>query len=427
MTFSRKIALLAVIAAPVNAFADDTSDKSKDIQKSVVPYGLIQAYSNVADSQYGSDPDFTMAVLRFGVKVSEGITRAQFETALWGNVPLSGPVNTTNVGLNAVQIRRADLGLALSSNTTVSLGRIRMGGADAWGVDATSAPEQFSAIDGASLAQKISLGEKNELTLSLGVGNSMGLPGGRDSHTFGRTLRSDRGVIAGARVKYDSFAATAFYGMEKNQVQQEETSAQTLIGSDGKPLQVGGSDAFVKLKKVMTARDSAHFEGSLGYNKDNWALGGWYQTVTQSELRIAKFVNGKFDTSTVPTLDDGKYGATYSPKTTSNTVGFGFNADSSLFDYKDVLQKGALVTLGGSVAVSSSRDSFSANDSEEAKKDTTQYALGLGYQASGFALELGHELVTSTGLNFNSSDAEQGADPTKKSSNRTYIVGIYSF
>jgi hypothetical protein len=427
MTFSRKIALLAVIAAPVNAFADDTSDKSKDIQKSVVPYGLIQAYSNVADSQYASDPDFTMAVLRFGLKVSEGITRAQFETNIFGNVGQTGPVNAAAVGLNGVQIRRADLGLALPSNTTVSLGRIRMGGADAWGVDATEAPLQFGAIDGASLSQKFSLGEKNELTLALAVGNSMGVPNGRDSHTYGRTLKSDRGVVVGGRVKYDALAATAYYGMEKNQVQQEESAEQKLLGADGEPLQVAGADAFVKLKKVMTALDAAHFEGSLGYNKDNWAVGGWYQVITLSDLKIAKFVNGKFDTSTTPTANDAKNGAEPSGKSTSTTVGFGFNTDSSLLDYKDVLQKGALLTLGGSVALSSSRDAVASNDSEEAKKDTTQFALGLGYQASGFALEFGHELVTSTGSNFNDKNAEQGGKKTKQNSNRTYIVGIYSF
>jgi len=146
-----------------------------------------------------------------------------------------------------------------------------------------------------------------------------------------------------------------------------------------------------------------------------------------SDLRIAKFVDGKFDTSTIPTKDDEKFGAKPSPKVTDSTVGFGFNTDSSLVGYTDVLQKGALLTLGGSYAISMSRDGDSSNDSEEAKEDQTQYAIGLGYQASGFALELGQEVLTSKGPNFNDKNFEQGGKRSKENASRTYIVGIYSF
>jgi len=429
----RNIALFAIIAAQVNAFAQEKTDK--DIQKTVVPYGLIQAYSNVADTQYASDPDFTTAVIRFGVKVTEGITRAQLETEYYGNVPETGNITPATVGLNGVGIRRADLGLALSSGTTVSLGRVRMGGADAWGVDATAAPEQFGWMDGASVVQRLSLGEKNELSFALGVGNSMGRPSGRDSHTFGRTLKSDRGVVVGARANYQGFVAAAYYGMEKNQVKQEAAAEQavlasdgTPVGADGKPIGENGTPfGYVKLKKVTTARDASHFEGSLGYNQANYAFGGWYQSISLSDLRIAKFVDGKFDTSTIPTKDDEKFGAKPSPKVTDSTVGFGFNTDSSLVGYTDVLQKGALLTLGGSYAISMSRDGDSSNDSEEAKEDQTQYAIGLGYQASGFALELGQEVLTSKGPNFNDKNFEQGGKRSKENASRTYIVGIYSF
>lgn len=423
----RSLALLAVASAQVNAFAQEKSEK--DIQKSVVPYGLIQAYSNVADSQYGSSPDFTMAILRFGMKVSEGITRAQFETNVWGNVPAAGEVNAAAVGLNGVSIRRADVGLALSSGTSLSLGRVRMGGADAWGVDATAAAEQFGSIDGASVIQKISLGDKNEMSLALGLGNSMGNPSGRDSHTYARSLKNDRGVIVGVRGNYQGIVATAYYGMEKNQVQQEVADEQGVVGADGQPFKdANGNPVYVKLKKVMTARDASHFEGSLGLNRDNWALGGWYQTVVRSDLKQAAFVDGKFKTAPIAE-SDAKFGAKTSPKLTTNIMGFGFNTDSSLLGYTDVLQKGALLTLGGSFAKIWERDADSANDTEEAKGDVTQIALGVGYQAGGFALELGQEMQSSTGENFKNKNAEQGLTiaPTKKAAARTYLVGIYSF
>ncbi|MEN9824674.1 MAG: hypothetical protein RI953_419 [Pseudomonadota bacterium] len=423
MISARKIALLAVIASQSNAFADEKSDK--DIQKSVVPYGLIQAYSNVADSQYSSAPDFTMAILRFGMKVSEGITRAQFETAVWGNVAETGDVPASAVGFNGVGIRRADVGLALSSGTTISLGRIRMGGADAWGVDATAAAEQFGSIDGASIVQKLSLGDKNELSFSLGIGNSMGNPSGKDTHTFGRSLKSDRGVIVGARANVlGGVVATAYYGMEKNQIAQESAAEQAVLDAEGKPV----AGQFVKLKKVITARDASHFEGSLGYNKDNYAVGGWYQSVVRSDLKLATFVDNKLTTSPI-TDADAKYGAKVGPKTTSSILGFGFNTDSSLLGYTDVLQKGALLTFGGSVAKLAERDGVSSNDSEEAKNDITQVALGVGYQSGGFALELGNEFQSSTAQSFNSKNKEQGsaAAPSKTSAYKTYLVGIYSF
>ncbi|MFZ9520075.1 MAG: hypothetical protein ACO3A4_06305 [Silvanigrellaceae bacterium] len=424
MISARKIALLAVVASQTNAFADEKSDK--DIQKSVVPYGLIQAYSNVADSQYSSAPDFTLAILRFGMKVSEGITRAQFETAVWGNVAETGDVTISAVGLNGVSIRRADVGLALSSGTTISLGRIRMGGADAWGVDATAAAEQFGSIDGASVVQKLSLGDKNDLSFSLGIGNSMGNPSGKDSHTFGRSLKSDRGVIVGARASVlNGVVATAYYGMEKNQIAQESSAEQAVLDAEGKPVADG---KFVKLKKVITARDASHFEGSLGYNKDNYAVGGWYQSVVRSDLKLATFVDNKLTTSTITAADE-KYGARISPKLTSSILGVGFNTDSSLLGYTDVLQKGALLTFGGSLAKTFERDGNSSNDTEEAKNDVTQVAVAVGYQSGGFALELGNEFQSSKAEGFNNKNKEQGsaATPNKSSAYRTYLVGIYSF
>jgi hypothetical protein len=439
MIQAKHIALFAVVAAQVSAFADDKADK--DMQKSLVPYGLIQATSYLADSEYGTAPDFILKNLRFGMKVSEGITRAQFETQIFGNLSDRGETTAAAYGLNGVGIRRADVGLALSSGTTISLGRTRLGGADAWGIDATSGPLQFGSIDGAAVEQKVSLGDKNELTLALGVGNSMGVPSGKDARSYVRPLKSERGVIVGARAKFEGIAVAAYYGMEKNQVQQTSTPEEAVVDRNGDKLDANGKpipkDAdgkltaepaqLVKLKKVMTASDVSHFEGSLGYNQDNWSVGGWYQSIVKSGLKTASFVDDKFKTADV-TPDDAKFGAKAEGKNTSTIMGIGFNTDSSLIGYTDVLQKGGLLTFGGSIEQEAERKA-EVVDSEEAKADKTTYAFSVGYQAGGFLLELGHALKTAQSEVFNSKNAEQGdaAKPTKKMANTTFLTGTYSF
>lgn len=421
MFSARKIALLAVVAAQANAFADgEKSDK--ELQKSVVPYGLIQAYSNLADSQAAGSPDFQLANVRFGLKVSEGITRAQLETQMFGNV---GPAISATNGINGLGIRRADVGLVLPSNTSVSLGRTRMGGADAWGMDATITVDQFSWIDGAAVSQKVSLGGKDELSLSLGLGNSMGFPGGKDSRVFDKTLKTDRGVILGSRLSFQGVVAAAFFGMEKNQVQQETAAAEAVVGEDNKPYtDTAGKPLFVKTERKVTARDVSHFEGSLGFNQENYAFGGWYQSVVRSNLNIVSSVsNGKFST-TPATADDAKFGVKEKsiPKSTATTLGFGFNGDSQLFGVGSLMQKGDLVTYGFSMSQTATRDA-SIDDATESKQDQTQVVVGAGYAAGGFQLELGHEYSMAGDKVFTDKD---GASNLKNAS-RTYLVGIYSF
>lgn len=413
MFSARKIALLAVVAVQANAFADGEKT-DKELQKSVIPYGLIQAYSNLADTQSAGNPEFQLANVRFGLKVSEGITRAQFETQILGNV---GPEISATNGINGVSIRRADVGLALPSNTTFSLGRTRLGGADAWGMDATITVDQFSWMDGASVVQKLSLGGKDELSLSLGLGNSMGFPGGRDSRVFGKTLKTDRGVIAGTRVSYQGVVAAAFFGMEKNQVQQEPGASEPVFDAEG----AKSTTTFVKTERKITARDVSHFEGSLGYNRDNWALGGWYQSIVRSKLNVVTSVSkGKFETTAA--VDEPKFAVKASNKATDVTLGFGFNGDSQLFGVGNLLQKGDLITYGFSTSQVSKRDDSIA-DSDESKQDQTQFVIGAGYAAGGFQVELGHELSTANDKVFTDKDGKS----VNKSSNRTYLVGIYSF
>ena len=421
MISARKIALFAVVAAQASALADGEKT-DKDLQKSVVPYGLIQGYSNVVDTQAPGTPDFQLANVRFGLKVSEGITRAQFETQIFGNLSAADAASAT---YNGVGIRRADVGLALPSNTTFSLGRTRLGGADAWGMDATTTVDQFSWIDGASVVQKVALGGKDDLTLALGVGNSMGFPGGKDSHTFGKTLKTDRGVIAGAKLNILGLAAAAYYGMEKNQIQQEDAAEQAVLNSEGKPIGANKDaqgntipDTFVKLKKVTTARDVSHFECSLGYNRDNWAVGGWYQSVVKSGVNVATISNGQV-TANAATDADAKFGAKPESKTTATVVGVGFNGDSQLFGVGNLLQKGDLITYGASTSVVSKR----GTPQDSSGNDISQYVVGVGYAAGGFQLELGHDLSVAENKVFTNKNGES----VNNSSNRTYLFGIYSF
>jgi hypothetical protein len=415
MFSARKIALYAAVVAPVQAFAEGEMAE-KELQKAVIPYGLIQAYSNLADSEAAGTPEFQLANVRFGLKVSEGITRARLETQILGN---ARPDIAARNGLNSVLIRRADLGVELPSKTSIMLGRTRMGGADAWGMDATITVDQFSAIDGASVTQSYELGEKDTLTVAAAVGNSMGFPGGRDSRVFGNTLKTDRGFIVGSRLSYQGVVAAAYFGMEKNQVQQEAAAAEKVVDADGKEVLVDGKNLFVKTEKKVTARDVSHFETSLGYNQDSYAFGGWFQQIVRSKLNVVTASkDGDFTTAAA----DGTNGATASDKRTNITVGVGFNGDSRPFGLANMLQKDDMLTYGFSVSQTSQRDNATP-DSDEAKNDQTQVVAGVGYAAGGFFLEFGHDYKTSKNKSFRS----KNADNEKTSSGRTYIVGLYSF
>ncbi|MEY2987869.1 MAG: hypothetical protein RJB13_1390 [Pseudomonadota bacterium] len=416
MFSARKIALYAAVVAPVHAFAEgEMADQA--LQKAVVPYGLIQAYSNLVDTEAPGTPEFQLANVRFGLKVSEGITRARLETQILGNV---GPSIAASNGLNSLLIRRADLGVELPSKTSIMLGRTRMGGADAWGMDATITVDQFSAIDGASITQSYELGERDSLTVAAAVGNSMGFPGGRDSRVFGNTLKTDRGVILGSRLSYQGLVATAYFGMEKNQVQQEPAAAEGAVDADGKPvLDKDGKTILIKTEKKTTARDVSHFEASLGYNQDSYAFGGWYQQIDRAKLNVVTSTkDGKFTTAAA----DGANGATASDKRTNTTVGLGFNGDSRIFDVANMLQKDDMLTYGFSVSQTSERDNSKA-DSDEKKNDVTQVVVGAGYAAGGFFLELGYDYKKSENKSFSSKNAQSD----KTSSGRAYIVGLYSF
>lgn len=415
MFSARKIALYAAVVAPFHAFAEG-EPAEQELQKAVVPYGLIQAYSNLVDTEAPGAPEFQLANVRFGLKVSEGITRARLETQILGNV---GPNISASNGVNSVLIRRADLGVELPSKTSIMLGRTRMGGADAWGMDATITVDQFSAIDGASVTQSYELGEKDSLLVALAVGNSMGFPGGRDSRVFGNTLKTDRGVVVGSRLSFQGLVAAAYFGMEKNQVQQEKADAEKVVDAEGNDVLVNGKTVLVKTEKKITARDVSHFEASLGYNQDSYAFGGWFQQIVRSKLNVVTATkDGKFTT----VVADGSNGAAAADKLINRTVGVGFNGDSRPFGMAHLLQKDDMLTYGFSVSHISQRDN-SKPDSDEAKDDQTQVVVGAGYAAGGFFLELGHDYKMATNKAF----ASKNARNDKKSSGRTYIVGLYSF
>ncbi len=416
MFSARKIALYAAVAAPLHAFAEGEMTEQA-IQKAVVPYGLIQAYSNLVDTEAPGAPEFQLANVRFGLKVSEGITRARLETQILGNV---GSAIAASNGLNSVLIRRADLGVELPSKTSIMLGRTRMGGADAWGMDATITVDQFSAIDGASVTQSYELGEKDSLTIAAAVGNSMGFPGGRDSRVFGNTLSTDRGVIVGSRLSYQGLVAAAYFGMEKNQVQQEFADAEKAVDADGKEVLVDGKTVLIKAEKKTTARDVSHFETSLGYNQDSYAFGGWFQQINRAKLNVVTSTkDGKFTTVAA----DGSNGAKASDETVNRTLGVGFNGDSRPFGMANMLQKDDMLTYGFSVSQTTVRDN-STPDADEKKNDVTQVVLGAGYTAGGFFLELGYDYKKTENKTFASKNA---SDDKKTSSGRAYIVGLYSF
>ena len=445
----RSVALLSVIGSGLSFAQDKVEEPKKEevkaeapkgdalkieeapVVKTVVPYGLVQSYLNLAESERQNTPDFKLLFARFGLKASEGIARAQIEAALNGNAKPKDPGTTGTP--NTVTVRRADLGLALPSGTTVSLGRVRIGGADAWGVDATTSPSQFGPTDGLLISQKIVVSEGNDVTISATYGNSTSIANGRTfapgKNTFmgENSPKQEKGMVVGIKASVEGVKAAVFYGMEKSQLRtSKEIKAVKAVTEvkDGNGVVTTPAVAEVKASETLEAGDVTHVEANLGYTADHIGAGVWFEQESVSKLKaVTKNEAGKL------TL-----GAESGAKSTDTLMGIGFNGDSMQFGMGDFLQKGDSLTYGASYTVTNNRVAGGVV-ADEKKADVSTIGIGGGYSVGGLALELNVALASTGGdkayANSKGKGGNDGEAADKelglKSHSSVYLVGAYAF
>ncbi len=430
----RSVALLSVIGSGLSFAQDKVEEPKKDeakkeevkveapkkeeapVVKTVVPYGLVQSYLNLADSERQNTPDFKVTVARFGLKASEGIARAQVEAGLTGNAEKNP---------NTILVRRADLGLALPSDTTVSLGRVRIGGSDSWGPDAATGPSGYGPTDGLMVSQKIVVSEGNDVTVSAAYGNSLNLGNGQaaGSGVFFNSASSqqEKGMIVGVKASVEGVKASVFYGMEKSQMRAGIEIKEIVEVKD--PVSGLVTTKGVAASKVDNVADVSHLEASLGYAQDHIGGGVWFEQTTISKVKsVTSKVGGKLTigADVANGTGDAKF---VNQKSTATLVGFGFAGDSMQFGMGDLLQKGDVLTYGASYTMTNVRKGGGVV-ADEKKADVSTVGIGAGYTVGGLALELNVAMASTADNTFANSKAEASKS---KSSTNVYLVGAYGF
>lgn len=424
---------------------DPAAAKKEDAAKTVIPYGLFQTYVNIHDSQRQNTPDFTAITARFGLKVTEGIVRGQIETQVLG--PHKFDLNRYSSSLdaapaesnNGIVLRRADVGLVFPTDTSVYFGRVRPGGADGWGVDASATPDQYGASDGVLLVQKIAISEGNSVDLKLAALNDLGVYRGADVSTRNQTNDEFRALLAGVNANVAGVKAALFYQWKKDQL---SAVAKPAVDDDAATADVNEAKAEVR----ETVNDRGHLEASLGYDTDGIGGGVWYQRHfrgKRKEVESNQGGNKKIRTAIAPeNVQDNEAVSAYN-------LGVGVNGDSSLFGVTDLLMTGDKLTFGASYvfkeidakeanrgkAVGSAidlggYDFTEANGTERNITTKSQYeiAVGGGYAVGGALFELGFVNRTADEKVFSKRGKRNGANPrVVKDSNEVYLTGIYSF
>lgn len=397
-------------AAPAAAPEAAPAAPSAPVNKAVVPYGLLVGYVNLSDTSRANAPDFFQHITRFGLKVSEGIAKGQFELNVNGNGAVASKAKESS-SYNTVTIRRADVGLDLPTKTSVRFGRYRLGNPEVWGMDATYSVDGFGGSDGVMVSQGIDISEGNSITLKAGVANALSVPGseiyayGEKSPTWNTNSKA---ILAAIDAKIAGFSAGVYIGTDGKHFVSAKTAA---VAEDPATPETEAKPEMPDLYRATT-----HLEAALGYNMDGLGGGIALQQISYGDAKTYTNEGGK--------LKDGK--TVKKGKDTEMLISLGVNGDSSLFGLTGIAQTGDKLIFGGSVALKSKRNSEDKGAAADAKKDAdiTQFVVGGGYNAGGFTLELDLAYESTKGKNYSNS---KGEEKKSKSKFESKLVGIYAF
>lgn len=393
---TKSLSCVAAVSA-VTAMAQD-----KPATTMVTPYGLVQSYVNLSDSGRSSTPDFNTKYVRIGLKVAHDMLRGQIETAFLGDAKMLDTNGATPVVYDSgmVAIRMANLGMDFSTGTSLRFGRVRPGEVIAWGLDATSVPDGYAAIDGMMVSHNIALGGENSIGLGLTYGNAMSidpdLSANAGRQMYANSDKAEKASVVSVKVSHSNVKAEVMYGMEKNFVIKR--SLDTKVGAG-----------------ASVAENATHMEASLGYQLPNIGAGVWMQQIVLGAQKpVTANEGGKL------TLGDQT-----ADKTTYSILGLGVTGDSTLFGVNDVWMKDGRYTYGAAYAMRSTRTAGLEGDAKTAQEDADEkeLTLGGGWAAGAFSLTLNVKQVSAKAKQYENSKGVKEA--TSRTS--TALVAAYAF
>lgn len=422
--------------------------QKKDVTENKITFaGIIQLNANLNDSQRSSAPDFNASKVRLGANISGGIVSGQVEVELKGNQQSTQTVSSTGQGSNTVQttsndngngqvtIRRAQLNLDVLTikadqntfTTTVSLGGVRIGNADATAPDATWTTTGFGRQDGAYLKQAMVFGKTANVELGVGAfnniiaitnnpypttGNTSGGYGG-----WGNASTATKQANWGSSSFSQSIGVAGHLAATVNFEEDHYLKAKAFLGSQGNSPTDQDSNGTLK-----TARDVTHTEASLSYNNAAYlgskgvisgnGVSVWYENETIGRSKTATRNNGDFTYTNASSTDDSQNASLY---------GLGIAADSSNY-LTGMLQKGDFITYALSYAMANV--TFGSKSTSQ-DYNTSQIVASVGYGVNTFETALNFEYDSADTNIF--TDSNGGTTVNKKNATKTYLTMAYSF
>jgi hypothetical protein len=444
----QKVALDAAVTTGGTLFSQDQIDalkkemEKKDVTENKVTFaGIIQLNANTSDSQRVSTPDFTASKVRLGVNVSGGIASGQVEVQLRGNqsstqtVTTVGTTQTTSGdnGNGAVTIRRAQLNLDVLTvkagentfTTTLSLGGIRIGNADATTPDAAWTTTGFDRQDGAYLKEAMAFGKKASVEVGFGAFNNI-VAYANPAYPTSSSATSGSGYTwdASSSTKQANWESTSFSqsigfaGHLAANVSIDDDQSLALKGFFGtqgnSPTKQDSSGT------LLEARDVTHVEASLVYNHagifgSKGVLSGngfsvYYENENFSKTKTAtRNSSGDFNYTNSATDDSA----------TAYLLGFALAADSSNY-LTNMIQKGDRLTYAAAYAMANVNYSSSAVSQNY---NNGQITASVGYAVNSFETAFNFDYRMS---NINSYTDSKGI-LNQKNATKTYITAAYAF
>lgn len=441
-------------------------------QYSVNPYGLIQANVNFVDSVRNNTPDFSLSHARLGVLAIENRWRGQLEFEFLGNQPRAffaggnDPLYLSQSSNNTVNVRQAQISFDFFRYSTpekpskadkqqeavvqqknapqtttatvvtdapqspldtfisrVSLGGIRVGGANATAPDAAFTPSGYSRQDGIYFTENAVFGNSDSATFGVGVFNNL--------------ISFNSGKL-GAYQGWGSYPTTSQNFLGVNGFNSSTFQKAYLFSgnytaqfSDTKFLNPAIYYGFQKRSAVntndlgfaTTVRDSTHIEGQLLYNDTK--LFGQRAILTGNGLSFymevekgsdQHYTTAARDIDQIANLNDGYSNILY---------GLSLGGDTTAF-LTDILTNSDRFLYSGSITYADSRfkhKNYSPNFG------VTQYAAAIGYGYKSLEIFLNAAYGTSAKKAYSMYNIQDKSNESDTTHNRTqaYITAALYF
>ena len=308
--------------------------------------------------------------------------------------------------------------------TTLSLGGIRIGNADATTPDAVWTTTGFGRQDGAYLKEAMAFGKKASVEVGFGAFNNIVAYANPVYPSTGNTTGgySWSGSASTKQANWESTSfsqSIGFAGHLAANVNIDDEQSLALKGFFGTQ---GNSPTNQDSNGTLTqARDVTHVEASVVYNhagifgsKGNISGNGfsvYYENENIGKTKTAtKNSSGDFN-YTNPTTDDSQ---------TAYLLGFALAADSSNY-LTNMIQKGDRLTYAAAYVMANVNFGSTSISQNYANNQIT---ASVGYAVNTFETAFNFDYETSNISNYTDSN---GNVNKKNNATKTYLTAAYSF